>query len=45
MNMPGKSCRVPITAKGSVQQMSDTIKDWVIGLRNDHVHTIHTVVV
>ena len=33
---------VPITAKGSVQQMWDTIKDQVIGLRNDHVPTIHT---
>ena len=31
---------VPITAKGSVQQMWDTIKDRVIGLRNDHVPTI-----
>ena len=27
---------VPITANGSVQQMWDTIKDRVIGLRNDH---------
>ena len=33
---------VPITAKGSVQQMWDTIKDRVIGLRNDHVPTIQT---
>ena len=32
---------VPITTKGSVQQMWDTIKDRVIGLRNDHVTTIH----
>ena len=31
---------VPITANGSVQQMWDTIKDRVIGLRNDHVPTI-----
>ena len=28
--------------KGSVQQMWDTIKDRVIGLRNDHVPTIQT---
>ena len=33
---------VPITAKGSVQQMWDTIKDRVIGLRNGHVPTIQT---
>ena len=33
---------VPITAKGSVQQIWDTIKDRVIGLRNDHVPTIQT---
>ena len=33
---------VPITAKGSVQQMWNTIKDRVIGLRNDHVPTIQT---
>ena len=33
---------VPITPKGNVQQMWDTIKDRVIGLRNDHVPTIQT---
>ena len=33
---------VPITAKGSVQQMWDTIKDRVIGLRYDDVPTIQT---
>ena len=33
---------VPITAKGSVRQIWDTIKDRVIGLRNDHVPTIQT---
>ena len=33
---------VPITAKGSVQQMRDTIKYRVIGLHKDHVPTIHT---
>ena len=33
---------VIITAKGSVQQMWDTIKDRVIGLCNDHMRTIHT---
>ena len=31
MKMPGKLQEVPITAKGSVQQMWDTIKDRVIG--------------
>ena len=33
---------VPVTANGSVQQLLDTIKDRVIGLRNDHVPTIQT---
>ena len=43
MKMPDKSCRRSlITANGSVQQMWDTIKDRVIGLRNDHVPTIQT---
>ena len=34
--------QVPITAKGNGQQMWDTIKDRVIGLRNDHLPTIYT---
>ena len=33
---------VPITAKGSMQQMWDTIIDRVIGLRNHHVPIIHS---
>ena len=33
---------VHITANGNVQQMWNTIKTRVIGLRNDHVPTIQT---